>query len=196
MEHGRAAPDQASGWPQSTPDRCRQTVNCNIEIKAHLPEPERLIRQLRAMTGRDGAVIEQDDAFYACPHGRLKLRRFNDGSGELIQYERSDGIAPRPSNYRRIPATDPQTLHDALTAALGLIGRVRKRRLLFLLGRTRVHVDHVEGLGHFVELEVVLNGGEDPSAGEQEADALMQTLGILPENCIGVAYLDLIRNKA
>jgi len=171
-------------------------VNRNIEIKAQLPEPERLIRQLRAMTGRDGAVIEQDDAFYACPHGRLKLRRFNDGSGELIQYERSDGIAPRPSNYRRIPVTDPQTLHDALTAALGLIGRVRKRRLLFMLGRTRVHVDQVEGLGHFVELEVVLNGGEDPSTGEQEAAALMQTLGILPENCIGVAYLDLISNKA
>ena len=41
-----------------------------------------------------------------------------------------------------------------LTQALGVLGMVRKERLLYLVGQTRVHLDSVEGLGDFVELEV------------------------------------------
>lgn len=41
-----------------------------------------------------------------------------------------------------------------LTDALGMVGQVKKERHLFMVGQTRVHVDTVEGLGHFMELEV------------------------------------------
>ena len=46
---------------------------------------------------------------------------------------------------------------ETLGKALGVKGRVKKTRLLYMVGQTRVHVDEVEGLGNFMELEVSLS---------------------------------------
>lgn len=60
----------------------------------------------------------------------------------------------------RVPVPDPDTLHTALARACGEIGRLRKRRRLWLVGATRVHLDRVDDLGDFMELEVVLRDGQ------------------------------------
>ena len=70
---------------------------------------------------------------------------------------------------------------------------MRKQRRLFLAGRTRIHLDRVESLGDFVELEVVLADGETAQAGEQEAIRLMAQLGIDSSQLIEHAYVDLLR---
>jgi predicted adenylyl cyclase CyaB len=76
--------------------------------------------------------------------------------------------------------------------AYGQVGRVRKYRTLFLVGRTRVHLDRVEDLGHFLELEVMLVDDESPEQGIREASDLMDRLGIQPDQLIEGAYLDLL----
>src|SRR4051812_15613831 len=82
--------------------------------------------------------------------------------------------------YVRSSTPDPDSLREALTLAHGQAGRVRKRRQLYLIGRMRVHLDEVEQLGHFVELEVVLADGESAQGGIREAHALMASLGVAP----------------
>ena len=69
---------------------------------------------------------------------------------------------------------------------------MRKHRTLYLVGRTRVHLDRVESLGHFLELEVVLAEGESPDAGVKEAHALMTALGLADDQLIDGAYVDLL----
>jgi predicted adenylyl cyclase CyaB len=86
-------------------------------------------------------------------------------------------------------------LREALTLAHGQVGRVVKERTLFLVGRTRVHLDAVEGLGSFMELEVVLGDGETPESGVVEAHELMSRLGIQPSDLVDVAYVDLLTNN-
>ena len=81
---------------------------------------------------------------------------------------------------------------NRLSLAYGQVGRVRKYRTLFLVGRTRVHLDRVEDLGHFLELEVMLVDDESPEAGIREASDLMDRLGIQPSQLIEGAYLDLL----
>jgi predicted adenylyl cyclase CyaB len=137
--------------------------------------------------------IAQDDTFFKCPAGRLKLRAFSNSSGELIFYKRSDEQGPKESFYIRTPTAEPDTLRQALTLAYGEVGRVRKQRTLFLVGRTRIHLDKVERLGDFMELEVVLGEGESAEVGVREADDLMNRLGVEPSQLIDRAYVDLLR---
>lgn len=164
----------------------------NVEIKARIESVESLLPIARSIAGGAPETIEQDDSFFPCPHGRLKLRDFGDGRGELIQYHRADDAGPKTSTYVRSPTASPGTLREALTRALGTLGRVRKRRLLLLAGRTRIHLDRVEGLGDFLELEVVLRDGESEADGVAEAQTLMGKLGVQPGQLLEGAYLDLL----
>ena len=96
------------------------------------------------------------------------------------------------SSYAIARTNDAGTLRDVLAAALSVRGVVHKKRLLLLAGRTRIHLDEVEGLGSFLELEVVLSKGDDPKVGEKEAAHLMEKLGILPGDLVSGAYIDLM----
>ncbi len=164
----------------------------NIEIKARIASIEALMPRALALAQRDAELIQQDDTFFRVPHGRLKLREFVDGSAELIHYQRADTAAPKLSDYRRVPAPHAAALREALERALGVLGRVRKQRWLLLAGQTRIHLDRVEGLGDFMELEVVLRNDQSDADGVRIADQLMHELGLAHTERIAGAYLDLL----
>jgi len=170
----------------------------NIEIKARVDSIDALLPQARALSDDDHLQrIQQDDTFFAVPQGRLKLRVFGDGSGELIQYLRADDDdGPKLSDYVISPVPEPESLREALTRACGQLGRVRKQRILVLVGATRVHLDRVEGLGDFLELEVVLQPGQNAADGQAIAHTLMASLGVLPAQLVRGAYLDLLAEQA
>ena len=167
----------------------------NIEIKARLADIDATLALARPLADGEPQLIAQDDTFFNAAKGRLKLRAFADGRGELIYYERPDQAGPKTSFYVLSPTASPDTLREALTLAHGQIGRVRKLRTLLLAGRTRIHLDRVEGLGDFMELEVALADDETLENGVAEAHALMARLGIAADQLIDVAYLDLLRAK-
>jgi len=166
----------------------------NIEIKARIESTDSIFSRAAATADSGPIRILQDDTFFACENGRLKLRRFSTGQGELIFYRRADLKGPKESFYIISHTNSPDALCDCLSLAYGQVGRVRKTRILFLAGRTRIHLDQVEGLGDFLELEVVLEEGEDAAMGLAIAKDLMQKLGILPEQLLESAYIDLLRS--
>lgn len=165
----------------------------NIEIKARIASVDALLPRVAPLADHGPELILQDDTFFACPNGRLKLRVFPSGEGQLIFYARADQAGPKESHYILSPTAEPDSLRAALAAAWGESGRVRRARTLFLVGRTRVHLDRVEGLGDFLELEVVLAEGEPAQAGIAEAHALLGKLGITRGQLIETAYVDLLR---
>ncbi|MGN6456931.1 MAG: class IV adenylate cyclase [Achromobacter mucicolens] len=164
----------------------------NVEIKARVDSLDALEHLAAALSGKEPVFIDQDDTFFTCANGRLKLRAFADGSGELIFYRRADDSGPKESFYVIAPTDAPDTLREALSHAYGVIGRVRKHRTVFMAGRTRIHLDRVQGLGEFLELEVVLRDEESVEAGMEEARTLMAGLGVAPEQLLSGAYLDLL----
>ncbi|KAF8362576.1 hypothetical protein PRIPAC_89499, partial [Pristionchus pacificus] len=137
-----------------------RSIMRNIEIKAPVTDWDDLITRAKKESGTDGVVIEQIDVFFHSQNGRLKMRSLKkegQESHELIWYERSDQEGPKLSTYDKITMEKKQC--DEMTLLLrhsnGVRGEVRKTRTLFLVGQTRVHCDRVEGLGEYVELEVV-----------------------------------------
>ena len=164
----------------------------NVEIKARISSIEALVPRVAALADQGPVEIEQDDTFFVCERGRIKLRALSATEGQLIFYRRANQAGPKESRFVISPTASPDTLRDALALAYGSAGRVRKHRTLYLVGRTRVHLDRVESLGHFLELEVVLAEGESPDAGVKEARALMTALGLADDQLIDGAYVDLL----
>jgi len=167
----------------------------NIEIKARIENPDAWPAKIAGLADEGPIDIAQDDTFFRCDTARLKLRVFSGGTGELIYYRRADEYGPKESFYLRSPTSAPDSLRECLTLAYGQVGRVKKHRKLFLAGRTRIHLDEVEGLGHFLELEVVLADDEPAAAGVHEARELMVKLDIKPHQLIDDAYVDLLARQ-
>jgi adenylate cyclase class IV len=168
----------------------------NVEIKARIVSVEALLPLALACADSAPELIAQDDTFFTCATGRLKLRVFERGRGELIAYARADASGPKTSDYAIAPIDDPDALRATLSRALGVSGRVIKKRTLLMAGRTRLHLDRVEGLGDFLELEVVLREGESADDGVAVAHALLARLRIATSQLVAGAYVDLLRAAA
>jgi predicted adenylyl cyclase CyaB len=170
-------------------------VSRNVEIKARITSVESLLPKVKAVADQGPFEIRQEDTYFACNTGRLKLRMFSKDEGELIYYRRADLLGPKESFYLRSPTTAPEVLRESLSLAYGQTGHVEKHRTLFLAGRTRIHLDRVSGLGHFLELEVVLEEHEASEVGVREADELLAKLGVLRSQLIEGGYFDLLRGE-
>jgi predicted adenylyl cyclase CyaB len=167
-------------------------VKRNVEIKARAADPDAIRRRAERLSDGPPSVLTQDDTFFHCRDGRLKLRLLSESQAELIHYDRPDTIEPVECRYTVCPCANPTLLLEALSGALGVRGRVRKIRSLYLVNQTRIHVDEVEGLGSYVELEVVLRPEQSRADGERIARAIMRELGIAPRDLIETAYIDLL----
>jgi adenylate cyclase class IV len=91
----------------------------NVEIKARVEDIESLAAKAAKIASSGPTEILQDDTFFPCVAGRLKLRDFLDGTGELIFYRRANQTGPKESFYVRSPTASPNTLRDSLILAYG-----------------------------------------------------------------------------
>jgi predicted adenylyl cyclase CyaB len=164
---------------------------CNIEIKARITNMGEMLTTVSGLADHGPEEILQDDTFFFCPNGRLKLRELSPNEGQLIFYKRDDKSGPKESFYVISPTDSPESLRETLSLAYGQSGRIKKHRTLLMIGRTRIHLDRVEGLGDFLELEVVLAEGENQEHGVIIADDLVKRLGISSQQLLDRAYIDL-----
>jgi predicted adenylyl cyclase CyaB len=168
----------------------------NVEIKAVLTHRAAAEAIAARLSNKGPKLIHQEDFFFACDGARPKLRIFSAERGELIRYKRADSAEARSSFYTITHTSDPQSLLEILSATLGVIGTVKKKRTLYLIGQTRVHLDEVEGLGSFLELEVVLRPDQSEIDGREIANHLLEEFGIKPPQLLAEAYVDLLARCA
>lgn len=168
----------------------------NIEIKARAFDFEKQQNAAKSLSDSSAETLLQTDTFFRVESGRLKLREFPDAPAQLIYYQRDDSCGPTLSDYHITESEDGSGLKSLLEKAYGVRQVVKKKRLLYRAGRTRLHFDTVEKLGQFIELEVVLNQQDTLESGQREAQALMKQLSIEPKHLVAAAYVDLLENVA
>lgn len=166
----------------------------NIELKARVRNFDEVRSKAERLSDTPVEIIPQEDTFFNVSHGRLKLRVLAPDRGQLIFYQRADQGGPKRSEYHIAETSDPDNLKRVLELAYGIRGVVKKTRYLYLAGQTRIHVDDVDGLGQFMELEVVLRDGQGDAEGQALAEDLMASLGVERADLLAVAYMDLIES--
>jgi homotetrameric cytidine deaminase len=168
----------------------------NIELKARDPDPGRTLELALELGTEDRGEISQRDTYFMAARGRLKLREQDPGPAELIQYRRPDGIGAHTSEYRRLPVGEAEALREALDAAHRTLVVVSKRRRLLIWEGVRIHLDEVEGLGSFVELEAVAAERSDLSEEHAKVERLRAELRIADADLEAQGYSDLLLDRS
>lgn len=163
----------------------------NIEIKARTAQPD-LVRQYLLNAGADfRGKDEQTDTYFNVPNGRLKLRQGNI-ENNLIWYSREDQEGPKQSNFKLVPVPDSSTLKDVLVHALGIKTVVNKIREIYYIGNIKFHIDELEGLGSFVEIEAGNKLADVPVEKlYEQCRFYMKEFGIADEDLLTHSYSDM-----
>jgi predicted adenylyl cyclase CyaB len=164
----------------------------NIELKVRVSDLGAVRQRVTKLTSRTPQELVQEDIFFRNPTRRLKLRIMSPDHAELISYKRADTAGPRVSHYVSHRVADIAATRQRLEKRFGALGIVRKKRTVFFVRNTRVHLDEVENLGKFVEFEVVLNRGLTILDARRELEWLVRELGIDRNESIAGAYVDLL----
>ena len=165
----------------------------NVELKALDPDPARSLERALALGAEDHGVVVQRDTYFRVRAGRLKLRAEEPGEAHLIAYWRPDAAEVRVSSYRVVPVPDPDGLRAALAETNGIDVVVEKRRRLLLWESVRIHLDEVEGLGSFVELEAVAEPDSDLTRERRQVARLREALEIGDDALREGSYADAMR---
>ncbi|MGE3985388.1 MAG: class IV adenylate cyclase [Dehalococcoidia bacterium] len=192
----------------------------NLEFKARIDDPKALQAKARALGFDLWGDLRQTDTYFSVSGGRLKLRETAGFPAELVFYQRDEDGDFRPSDYKTTPIPDGEALRSMLTAALGVRSVVRKRRTLLLLDTTRMHfanisvvafsdtpsesrpsyirlhLDVVEQLGDFVELEVPVNDRNPDELATAQLRHLLDELNLSADMGIRASYADLFTSQS
>src|SRR5262249_39093962 len=158
-----------------------------IEINAVLRDRDAAEAIAVRLSNSKGERIEQEDVFFHSEHGRLKLRVLSADKGELIWHDRRNESGPRCSEYLRARTADPGILREIMAQSMQIKGVVRKVRKLYLIGQRRVHIDEIESLGSFIELEVVLQPNQSEAEGKRIAEFLISKFQAQIRQVVGEA---------
>ncbi len=164
----------------------------NIEIKARFQDFARVTSRLSSFAGTKQVKLDQEDTFFDVPTGKLKMRCDKEGRCELIYYRREALNGIMTSCYFRQPVDKPHQKRAQLEQEYGIRTVVRKQRTAFIAGDVRIHLDEVESLGKFLEIEVLANNASERKGARQLAKKMMRLLGVDDSDLVVDAYEDLL----
>ena len=166
----------------------------NLEAKFRLDDLRKARGRALGIGYTQHSVLLQRDTFFRCASGKLKLRE-EASRAMLIYYGRCAAEALQLSTYEIVEIVDPENFRAMLAAAVGVIAEVRKERTVLMRANVRLHLDRVEELGEFGEIEAVIPDGCDPECSRAAVDELLAALQISRETLIDLSYFELAAQR-
>ena len=164
----------------------------NIEIKAKTSNPERIRKILSEHNAELKGTDEQTDTYFKVNEGRLKLRQ-GDIENNLIYYRRNNQAGPKQSDFRLIPVFNSEGLLQVLTEALDVFTVVKKRREIYFIENVKFHIDELDRLGWFVEIEAGNVHSDIPVERlHEQCNYYMKVFGIKDEDLVSDSYSDMM----
>lgn len=167
----------------------------NIEIKAHCKNHESIEQILKEEKANFHGTDSQTDTYFNVHEGRLKLREGNI-ENSLIYYHRENKPGPKKSQVILYKPSHDQNLKQILIASNGIKVVVNKERKIFYIRNVKFHLDKVEGLGSFVEIEAIDTKGNIGSEKLlEQCNRYLEEFNIQDEDLISESYSDMLLNK-
>lgn len=163
----------------------------NIEFKAKVTHHHLLATLAAEMGAEKKATLLQHDTYFKVNNGRKKIRHIAGSHNELITYFRADARGARESRYFVKRLIFPVITKFILMIKHGILAEVKKERELWIWKSVRIHLDRVEGLGEFVELEAVVDIAGSMEEAELQCRKTMDNLRITEDNMISSSYCDM-----
>lgn len=168
----------------------------NIEIKARSNNHEKIRGFLKSHNADFKGIDHQIDTYFQVNKGRLKLREGNI-ENYLIYYERENKEGPKQSDIILFKSNPGSSLKSILVNANGILTIVDKKREIYFIENVKFHIDTVEELGTFMEIEAI---DEDGSIGKEklleQCNEYLKLFEISESDLISVSYSDLLLGKA
>lgn len=166
----------------------------NFEFKAKVNEIESFEQKLRSLNPVFQGLDHQVDTYFNSKTGRLKLREGNI-ENSLINYDRENVHGAKESHIILYQHAPSKALKEILTKQLGIKVIVDKKRKIYFIDNVKFHLDVVENLGTFIEVEAI--DTKDEFTIEQlknQCDYYFGFFGLKQEDLINQSYSDLIIN--
>ena len=166
----------------------------NLEAKFKVRDPSAAQIAAIAIGYKPAGLLSQHDTFFKVASGKLKLRE-EDERAYLVGYQRAGDGTLQLSEYRIVPVPDPSAIRALLADSLGVLAEVRKRRTLLLHSHVRLHLDEVDGLGFYGEIEAVLDDEADLDSERAFVDRTLLSLQIDRDALIEGSYFELLQGR-
>ena len=164
----------------------------NVEIKASCKNLEKIRQVLNDLNARSVGTDLQTDTYFNVNTGRLKLREGNI-ENNLIYYDRENKPGPKNSNFQLLKISDPDALKTILTNSMGIKMVVKKVREIYFIDNVKFHLDYLEELGSFVEIEASnLYADFDNEQLLEQCNFYIKEFGILDADMIHDSYSDMM----
>lgn len=166
----------------------------NIEIKAIIDDLQVIEEKVKKIATQFIGIDKQTDTYFITSSGRFKLRESEIDGSYLIPYLRPNDLFSKRSEYEKISVQNSTKTKYLFEKLLGIRCIVKKIRKIYLYENVRIHLDDVNQLGYFIELEAIYDGSSETEKAEiQKVECLMNALSINKEKLVAESYENLIQ---
>ena len=164
----------------------------NIEIKARCDNPQKIERILEKHEADFIGLDHQIDTYFKVNHGRLKLREGNIENA-LIHYFRKDQEGPKSSEVLLYKSEPGSNLKAILSESLGILTVIDKQRNIYFIDNVKFHIDEVQCLGSFIEIEAIDKDGKlGKEKLEEQCNYYLNLLEIPEKDLMKNSYSDML----
>jgi len=167
----------------------------NIKLKAYCKNKVEIRKILITNGAKCIGTDQQTDTYFNSKSGKLKLIE-GTIENKLIHCLREDKKNSKKNTLIFYQTTPNSSLKEILQKTIGTKSIVSKTREIFLIENVKFHIDTVNSLGDFIEIEATDNNTNIPSEKLQEqCNYYIKILEINAKDLISESYSDLLQQN-
>jgi len=173
-----------------------------IEVEVKVRADHEKVRPILKKIGATKVKVEiQSDTYFAAPHRDFaktdEALRIRSLDGQSVLTYKGPKLDKVSKTREELETPVDEVIFIKILHALGFseAGIVRKNREFFEAGEITVSLDAVEGLGEFLEVEIMAENEKDLETSRHKLFDFLKQFGFGEKDSIRTSYLEMVLEK-